>query len=168
MADIWHAARVLPLAVLLFLTAMLVGCAAPPSRSSTLMTPSSSTDTPAKPVVYIASPYSKGDPAINTHFQCRIFDQLMDDGLVWPVAPLWSHFQHTLFPRAYQDWIAYDLALLPRYDACLRLNSEFPDLRYSEDRSSGADREAAEFKRMGKPVFYSIEDLYDWVKSLKR
>lgn len=88
----------------------------------------------------------------------------MDGGLVWPVVPLWSHFQHTLFPRAYEDWIAYDLALLPRYDACLRLNSEHPDLDYSESRSSGADREVAEFKRMGKPVFYSIEELYAWAR----
>ena len=117
-----------------------------------------------KPVVYIASPYSKGDPAINTHFQCQVFDQLMDDGHVWPVVPLWSHFQHTLFPRPYEDWIAYDLALLPRYDACLRLNAEYPKLKYTEDRSSGADREVDEFKRMGKPVFYSIEDLYEWAE----
>jgi hypothetical protein len=118
-----------------------------------------------RPVVYIASPYSKGDPAINTHFQCQMFDRLMNDGLVWPVAPLWSHFQHTMFPRKYQDWVAYDLAMIPRYDACLRVNSEYPQLKYAEAQSSGADNEVAEFKRLGKPVFYSIEELYAWVKS---
>src|SRR4051812_47449802 len=31
-----------------------------------------------KPVVYIASPYSRGDAAINTHFQCQLWDKLMD------------------------------------------------------------------------------------------
>lgn len=118
----------------------------------------------SRPVVYIASPYTKGDPAINTHFQCQIFDRLMTDGAVWPVAPLWSHFQHTLFPRKYQDWLAYDLAMIPRYDACLRLNAENPQLKYVETQSSGADKEVAEFKRLGKPVFYSIEDLYAWAQ----
>jgi hypothetical protein len=121
-----------------------------------------------RPVVYIASPYSKGDPAINTHFQCEVWDKLMNDGVVWPVAPLWSHFQHTLYPRKYQDWIAYDMAMIPRYDACLRINPDYPELKYATTQSSGADNEAAEFKRLGKPVFYSIEDLYAWAKSGKQ
>src|SRR3546814_16537408 len=77
-----------------------------------------------KLVVYIASPYSKGDPAINTNFQCKIFDRLLGDGKVLPIAPLWSHFQHTLFPRPYQNWIDYDQALLHIYDCCLRLTAE--------------------------------------------
>ena len=118
-----------------------------------------------KPIVYIASPYTTGDSAINALFQCKIFNQLMDDAKVWPVAPLWTHFQHTLFPRAYKDWIAYDKAMLPLYDACLRLNAEIPQLNYSESESSGADAEVDYFKSVGKPVFYSIESLYDWVQS---
>jgi len=116
-----------------------------------------------KPIVYIASPYSKGDPAINAHFQCKMFDKLMDDGRVWPVAPLWSHFQHTLFPRRYQDWIEYDRALLHLYDACLRLSAEMSELGYSESLSSGADGEVAYFKSVGKPVFVSIDALYEWL-----
>lgn len=88
----------------------------------------------------------------------------MDDGIVWPVAPLWSHFQHTLFPRAYRDWVAYDLALIPRYDACLRVAAEHPRLGYNEDESSGADKEVAEFKRLAKPVFYTVEELYEWAR----
>jgi hypothetical protein len=118
-----------------------------------------------RPVVYISSPYTKGDPAINTHFQCKIFDQMMNDGIVWPVAPLWAHFQHTIFPRPYQDWFAYDMALIPRYDACLRLNAEDPQLNYIQTQSAGADKEVAEFRRLGKPVFYSLDDLYKWAKT---
>lgn len=117
-----------------------------------------------KPVVYIASPYTKGDPAINTHFQCRVFDRLMSDGLVWPVVPLWSHFQHIVFPRHYQDWIDYDLALIERYDACLRLNAEHSQLDYSMEKSSGADGEVARFKELGKPVFFDVDALYEWVR----
>jgi hypothetical protein len=119
--------------------------------------------TRTRPVVYIASPYTKGDPAINTHFQCRVFNQLMDDGIVWPVVPLWTHFQHTVFPRKYQDWIDYDLALLDRYDACIRLDAVVPELDYKSTESSSADGEAAAFAAMGKPVFRSVEDCYAWV-----
>jgi hypothetical protein len=119
-----------------------------------------------RPVIYIASPYTRGDVAINTHFQCSIFDQLLTDGKVWPVAPLWSHFQHTLFPRRYEDWIAYDLALIERYDGCLRVNPRFERLNYQETESFGADGEVAKFKSLNKPVFFSIEELYAWVTTL--
>lgn len=118
-----------------------------------------------KPFVYVASPYTKGDVAINTRFQCLVFDQLMSDGLVWPVVPLWSHFQHIVFPRHYQDWIAYDQAMLPLYDACLRLSAKYAPLGYSQQESSGADAEVATFERIGKPVFYSVDDLYEWVRN---
>jgi hypothetical protein len=116
-----------------------------------------------KPTVYIASPYSKGDPAINAHFQCRIFDQLLTDGKVLPVAPLWSHFQHVLFPRPYQDWIDYDQSMLKLYDCCLRLAATILELGYVKFESTGADAEVAKFKELSKPVFFSIEDLYTWV-----
>lgn len=118
-----------------------------------------------KPTVYIASPYSKGDQAINVHFQCKIFDKLLGDGIVTPVAPLWSHFQHAMFPRAYKDWIEYDQSMLHLYDSCLRLNVTFDILSYSMNDSSGADAEVETFKRLGKPVFFSIESLYGWASN---
>lgn len=83
-----------------------------------------------KPKVYIASPYTIGSRTINAEFQCKIFDRLMHDGLVTPIAPLWSHFQHCLFPRPWKEWIEYDLEMIPLYDACLRLNVCFPNLPY--------------------------------------
>lgn len=118
----------------------------------------------SKPVVYIASPYTKGDPAINTHFQCKVFDRLMNDGVVWPYVPLWCHFQHTLFPRSYEDWVAYDLEMLKRFDACIRLYAEVPSLHYMVCESPGADGEVKAFIEMDKPVFYSIEDCYEWAR----
>ena len=116
-----------------------------------------------KPVIYIASPYTKGDVAINTHFQCKIFDLLLSDGKVLPISPLWSHFQHTIFPRPYTDWIKYDNSLLHLYDACLRLTAELPCINYKQYESAGADAEAKSFEAMGKPVFCSIIDIYAWV-----
>lgn len=121
-----------------------------------------------KPTVYIASPYTKGDVAMNTHFQCKIFDQLLTESKVLPVAPLWSHFQHLLFPRAYEDWIKYDQEMLVLYDCCLRLNANIPQQNYSESKSTGADSEVATFEKLGKPVFLSIDDLYAWVDTLNR
>ena len=121
-----------------------------------------------KPVVYIASPYSKGDPVINTHFQCRIFDRLLTDQLVLPVAPLWTHFQHLLYPRPYEDWIKYDQEMLFMYDCCLRLEAVCERTSYRENTSSGADAEVEAFKALGKPVFYSIDDLYTWAQNKGR
>ncbi|MEX0951327.1 MAG: hypothetical protein WDZ86_03500 [Gammaproteobacteria bacterium] len=115
------------------------------------------------PTVFIASPYTRGDVAMNTHFHCKIFDQLLTDGKCLPVAPLWSHFQHTVFPRPYDDWIKYDQAMLHLYDCCLRLEASFPTLDYSMNESSGADAEVQTFLDMRKPVFYSIHKLYEWI-----
>jgi hypothetical protein len=117
-----------------------------------------------KPVVYIASPYTKGDVGINTRFQMETFDELMNDGKVWPVAPLWSHFQHVFAPRPYQDWIQYDLALIARYDACLRLDARHEPSGYVMKESTGADGEVRTFLAQHKPVFFTKEDLYLWVE----
>lgn len=121
----------------------------------------------AKPWVYIASPYTKGDPAINTRFQCATWDSLVSDGVVWPIAPLWSHFQHIIFPRPYPFWIAYDNAMIDRFDidACLRLNAVSSVANYCVSESSGADAEVNRFRDRGKPVFYSIAGLYEWVRN---
>ncbi len=120
----------------------------------------------SKPWIYIASPYTKGDPAINAHVQCKMFDRLMREGRVFPFAPLVSHFQHTVAPLPYAMWLDWDFGLIPRLDACLRINCgstpSSPELNYLVTESSGADKEVALFQKLGKPVFYSVEELYDW------
>jgi hypothetical protein len=123
---------------------------------------------PSMPVVYIASPYTHGDTAVNVHFQCSVFDKLLNDGRVLPIVPLWTHFQHTLFPRPYADWVAYDKELLKLCDCCLRLNSSNTRLKYEEARSSGADAEVDAFRVLGRPVFFSIGELYEWVTTLSK
>ena len=115
-----------------------------------------------KPYIYLAGPYTKGDPAINTHCQCLAFDRLLDDGIVTPYAPLWSHFQHGVKPRSYRDWIQYDIDLLESglFDACLRLDADLPTLGYHVSESTGADGEEQWFRDHGLPCFRSIEKLY--------
>lgn len=116
-----------------------------------------------KPTVYIASPYSIGDQGMNVHSHCRVFDELLSDGKVLPVAPLWSHFQHLLFPKPYDTWITYALEMLPLYDCCLRVPGEHDELDYRQCESAGADQEVKKFQELGKPVFTSKTELYRWL-----
>ena len=123
-----------------------------------------------RPFIYIASPYTQGQAALNVHFQCRIFDELMNDGVVYPVVPLWSHFQCVVFPRPYEDWLKYDLAFLAKLDGVLRLNATHLDtdrnIDYIQARSQGADRELKRCQELGKPVFFNKQDLYVWVDTV--
>jgi len=114
-----------------------------------------------RPWVYIASPYTKGDQAQNVAFQMRTWNVLLDAG-VTPIAPLWSHFQHLYLPRPYQDWIEYDNEILHRCDACLRLSAEDTRTGYLQRESSGADAEVELFRKLGKPVFFFIDDVVRW------
>ena len=116
----------------------------------------------SKPWVYITSPYSKGDQALNVRTQHRVWNVLIDAGCV-PIAPLWSHYQHLAFPRPYQDWIDYDMAIIERCDACLRLDAKHDGLDYIQKESSGADNEVLEFLAAGKPVFFRLSALEEWL-----
>jgi hypothetical protein len=99
-------------------------------------------------VIYIASPYTKGDVAKNVRSQIDTADRLAMLGFLprWPLA---SHFWHMIHPHDYQFWIDLDMQEIPRCDALLRLSGE----------SAGADREVQRAIDFDIPVFYSIDDL---------
>lgn len=120
----------------------------------------------SRPWVYIASPYTKGDAAINTRFQMRMWDCLYDLGVI-PIAPLWSHFQHLHNPRPYRDWVDYDNEIILRCDACLRLTATDAVVDYHQTESSGADAEVRLFMSLGRPVFYEFWDLKRWLDTMK-
>ena len=98
--------------------------------------------------VYIASPYTKGDVAVNVKAQIDCADELISLGFA-PFAPLYSHFQHMHHPRPYEDWTRLDNEWVLRCDCLLRLPGE----------SSGADAEVALAVENNTPVFYSIGEL---------
>lgn len=104
--------------------------------------------------VYIASPYTLGDVAVNVKTQIDTYDILMDNGFA-PFAPLYSHFQHMVHPRPYEDWIKIDLVWVKVCDCVLRLPG----------KSSGADGEVKFAQDNNIPVFYSLEELYDYYKN---
>jgi hypothetical protein len=113
--------------------------------------------------VYIASPYSNGDIAINVRFQLDITNKLLDLGF-YPFTPLYSHFQHMFNPRPYKDWMRMDFVWLRTCDCIVRFHTTFNG---EELHSSGADAEEAEAIRIGLPVFHSIEELVEYYKEKK-
>ena len=98
--------------------------------------------------VYIASPYTKGDIAVNVKTQMDNADMLIDFGFA-PFVPLYSHFQHMAHPRPYEDWTKLDNEWVRVCDCVLRLPGE----------SCGADKEVELAKSLNIPVFYSIVEI---------
>jgi hypothetical protein len=109
-------------------------------------------------MVYIAGPYSRIDPVENTHRTIKVADELLASGLVTPVVPhpltmTW----HLVSPKEYQTWLDYDLEVLARCDAVLRLPGE----------STGADGEERFAAGRGIPVFHNAQRLLAWAKTVR-
>ncbi len=107
-----------------------------------------------RPLVYVAAPYTHPEPVENTHDAIWAAECLQATGLVTAVVPHLSMMWHLLFPHSSDYWYDYDLALLARCDALLRL----PGM------SVGADREVAFAAERHIPAFYEVEDLYRWAQ----
>ena len=97
--------------------------------------------------VYVAGPYSGGDPATNTRKAIDAADALLKRGYA-PYIPHLNHFWHFVHPHSYETWIDLDLAYLKRCEAVLRLPGESP----------GADLEVSTAQGRGMFVGYSMED----------
>jgi len=98
--------------------------------------------------VYIASPYTKGDVALNVRESFFAADELVKLGYA-PFPPLFSHFWHFLSPKPYDVWMKLDKEWVLRCDCLLRLPGE----------SIGADEEVKLAVDNNIPVFYSIGEL---------
>jgi len=98
--------------------------------------------------VYIASPYTKGDVAVNVRKSFIVADKLAREGYL-PFPPLFSHFWHFLFPHPYEYWMRLDKEWILHCNCVLRLPGE----------SRGADEEVEYATNAGIPVFYSIKEL---------
>jgi hypothetical protein len=67
--------------------------------------------------------------------------------------PLLTHFLDYIHPMGYEDWLAFDMEWMRRCDVLVWDAAECPGV------SAGAEREIAEMRRIGKPVFRSVEEL---------
>jgi hypothetical protein len=105
----------------------------------------------SKAKVYVAGPYTIGDPAVNTRNMILACDMVLESGFV-PYCPLLTHFWHFISPKHYQVWCAYDLVWVEACDCLLRIPGE----------SSGADKEIEYALKLNKPVFYSIQEMKEY------
>jgi hypothetical protein len=94
-----------------------------------------------QPLVYIAGPYTHPDPVTNTRRMVRIADALIPLG-VTPLVPHMTLLWHMMRPRSYDFWLDYDLQLVERCDALLRVPGN----------SRGADAEVIHARELSIPV----------------
>ncbi len=106
--------------------------------------------------VYVAGPYTKGDVALNVKEAVRVSDELLRRGYA-PYCPHLTHFWHMLFEHGYQTWLDLDNEWVTCCDALLRIPGD----------SSGADKEVALAESLGLPVFFSLEEFFEAVPTVR-
>ena len=104
--------------------------------------------------VYIAAPFRRPDPIVNTNAAIKTASELSSRGLI-PFCPHLSLAWHLVDPHPDEFWLEYDMHWLRVCDVVLRLGGE----------SVGADAEVAEAKRLGIPVFMGLAELYTYAVS---
>lgn len=98
--------------------------------------------------VYIAGPYSQGEPATNVQRAIDAADALLSRGYA-PYVPHLTHYWHAAHPHPYEEWMQLDFEWVKVCDCVLRLPGH----------SLGADREVAEAERLGLPIYLSLDTL---------
>ena len=98
--------------------------------------------------VYVAGPYEKPDPVVNTRNAILVADKLAQLGFI-PFVPHLTLIWHMLSPQEVDFWYYYDNEWLKKCDAVLRL----------EGASKGAHNEVILASSLQIPVFFSIEEL---------
>lgn len=97
--------------------------------------------------IYIASPYTLGDVAVNVKAQLDTASQLIDAGFA-PFVPLYSHFLHMAHPKDCKVWVEQDNEWISLCDCILRLPG----------KSDGADAEVELAEKLGLPIYYSVQE----------
>ena len=99
-----------------------------------------------RPRCYVAGPYTKPDPCINTNRAIYIANRLWYLGFA-PYVPHLTHLWNTVTPKPYIFWLEYDAEFIPVMDCVYRFDGE----------STGADREVKQAISLGIPIFHTIE-----------
>ena len=103
--------------------------------------------------VYISGPYSQGNTNENTYHAIVVGEAIADMGAS-PFIPHLSHFRPRT--RSYEYWIQEDLEWLSCCQALYRMPGESP----------GADREVEYANESGIPVFYSLNELEEFINKV--
>lgn len=107
-----------------------------------------------KPLVYVAGPYTKPDPVVNTRNAILAGMHIADSGLAAVEIPHLTMLSHFLIPRELDYWYQFDLDKLDHCQAVYRLPGE----------SSGADNEVSHAQSIHIPVFSSYASLFTWLR----
>jgi hypothetical protein len=95
--------------------------------------------------IYVAGPYSNGDPVLNTRKAIEAGDLLLELGFV-PFIPHLTHLWHLVSPHEIDYWYDYDNKWIGKCDGLLRLPGH----------SYGADAEVELALHLGLPVFHIV------------
>ncbi len=106
-----------------------------------------------KKLIYIAAPYTYPDPVENTHKVIKLAERIIGAGYT-PYIPHLNLLWHLVVPHSQEFWYTYDLEILKRCDALLRMDGS----------SEGADREVQFAKDNNILIIYGIDDLINWPK----
>lgn len=98
--------------------------------------------------VYIAGPYTKPEPCVNTHNTIMVAEEIVKQGHT-PYIPHLNLLWHIVVPHEADFWYAYDLEWLIVCDILLRMPGE----------SVGADHEVNFAIKNGIPVVFSMDEL---------
>lgn len=109
-----------------------------------------------KKLVYLACPYTRGDVAVNVHNAILMAERVIICGAI-PYMPLWTHFWHLISPKPWEYWIEFDEYYVSISDCVLRMDGE----------SEGADREVRQAISQGKPIFYNLTQLIEYLQHFK-
>ncbi len=74
-----------------------------------------------RPLIYMAAPYTRPEPVANTHAVCKVAMFVYEQTNWCPVVPHLSLLWHAVTPREEAHWYEYDLHLLRKCDAIVRL-----------------------------------------------
>ena len=99
--------------------------------------------------VYIAGPYTKGDPVVNTRRAISAGEAVQARGHT-PFIPHLTLFWHLVYEHEAQFWYDYDLEWLAVCNALIRLPGD----------SLGADKEVDRAKELGIPV-YTMREFFE-------
>jgi hypothetical protein len=104
--------------------------------------------------VYVAGPYTTGNPNSNTKRAIEVAERVKEWGMT-PFVPHLYHFWDFLQEHDYEYWMDLCLAWLPKCDAVLRISGASP----------GANREVELATSLGIPVFHELEELIKYKES---
>lgn len=117
-----------------------------------------------KPMLRVAilgpvSTISRGDEAeqfLNVRRMCKVGADLVQLGVL-PYVPGLNCFWHMMQPMARDLWVLISQEEIRRSDACYRMGGP----------SNGAEQEILFAKEIGKPVFYTLDEVERWAREIQ-